>query len=556
VINEADSSYWQAIKAAEEGDLRAAKTYAIKCRKAFFEAKLMALERGPVSELRTTLADNGNIVTKNVRKEAEQELSSLTDAVEDARRDKLDISTLEGRVGACRMILDRLLNGSHSNGGGGTPQYPDWPLDPETLGPPKAPVAMRITGRSTTWLKVTWRDLSGVDAANRLERKEGNRPWELAAELGSLAGTEFVTYTDNGLKPDTEYRYRVRVESPFGTSITSHDNQACGATLSGFGVWRVELKIRVADVPRAGTEDSVRIRLNSPLFNYSPNSNSTWLNYGPRRTGNGLFWVDDFARGSEFTYDLLTEYVSDLGDITMISISKEGTDALGIAEMSLIVNGKEVFNRLFGDTASTCLWLDEGEGYGPVYSMYHTELRADPRWHEYLANPAPAPFVIPNAEIVKRLEGLIGDLIHGTDLQWDPDQFYGLGWVEAKQLDNRTLKVDVDLAAAVPVLDDPEVDLDFEVTFDISCLADRVVLTLTVGNFDSGANFDWVIDVLAAAINIPGGPIAIKLIETYIAEKVGSGLHQIVQEIAIIAPEGICPSVVVSDDGDVEFHLN
>jgi hypothetical protein len=91
----------------------------------------------------------------------------------------------------------------------------------------------------------------------------------------------------------------------------------------------------------------VEVRLNSPrnLLTHAPRGNSTWLDYGPRLISPFPVWSDDFDRGREFTYDLNLSNISELSDITMLTIAKDGTDGIGIAEISLKVNGVEVFER-------------------------------------------------------------------------------------------------------------------------------------------------------------------------------------------------------------------
>ena len=68
---------------------------------------------------------------------------------------------------------------------------------------------------------------------------------------------------------------------------------------------RVQVRIRVADVADADSDDGLQIKLNSPLPNYLPRGNSTWLDHPPRRIDGDIFaYRDDLARGSDTTYDL------------------------------------------------------------------------------------------------------------------------------------------------------------------------------------------------------------------------------------------------------------
>jgi hypothetical protein len=451
-------------------------------------------------------------------------------------------------------------DGPISDPGGGGVVDPGW-----TFGPHDPPVTMRIGQRTKNSLSVGWQnlsssqgplDLSGGDI-NKLIRQKEDGPWEVVTEFGQLTG--WTNYTDTGLEPDTRYCYRVRVENEFayGSRTTLQPNQACGYTrgAKSLKVWRAQLTIRTADVADAGTGDSVKVLLNSPLITYAPSGNSTWLDYGPRiigsiqtQSGTVQVWSDDFDRGREFTYDLNLSDISELSDITMITIAKEGTNALGIAEISLKINGVEVFERLFGETASTCLWIDEDDGYSPIYSIWQSELRAHPGWQGYIASPPAAPFVISNDEIVSRLESMIGNEIHGTGAYWDKDQFYPPAWVEATRLDNETLQVDVDLGADVPILSDPEVDLDFRLQFETACnpQAGTATLKITTTNFSSNVDFGILQKVITLGI--------VEFLEHDIAKGIENAFQPITQTI-VLDTGGVCPTVVVDELGNIRFQL-
>ncbi len=201
---------------------------------------------------------------------------------------------------------------------------------------------------------------------------------EAVGEWGPLQG--WKDFDDHGLQPDTEYRYRVRVQSPVRSSATARHNQVVCRTRSAveLPVLRAQVRIRVADVADAGSDDGLQIKLNSPLPTYLPRGNSTWLDVPPRMIDDDVFaYRDELARGSDTTYDLIVFDLSNLNDITMLSLSKPGDDALGIAEVELLVNHRRVFHKFFGETTATCLWLDQGEAGGPPsYAAWAQELRA------------------------------------------------------------------------------------------------------------------------------------------------------------------------------------
>ena len=437
IVTQAEDAYRLALQAAEEGAFETAERHAESARQGFQEAALEAVELGQVAVMEYQLAAAEGAVPRAKLREATDIAADLRSALSDSRRGNMTLAELRGRIGVGRGLISGLL--AVAPGLVLDPDYyppPGTVLDPETVGPPNPPLTMRIKRRTANSLTVTWLDRSGVDVVNKLERQEGDGPWEMAAEFGTLNG--WTDYTDTGLQPDMRYCYRVRVESPYGMSFTPNEKRACGYTRDGnsLRVWRVQLMIRAANVTNAGTENDLQVRLNSPLATYSPSSNHTWLDYGPRprlvsapSSPAEIVWIEDFDRGQAFTYDLDLTTISELSDITMLTLKKEGTDALGIAEISLLVNNVEVFTKSFGETSSTCLWIDNGDGYSPIYTIYLPELRAHPAWQAVIAAPPFPPLQISNAEIVSRLEGMIGNAIHGTELFWNKYRYFGSGFV-------------------------------------------------------------------------------------------------------------------------------
>ncbi|OGO68384.1 MAG: hypothetical protein A2Z49_05370 [Chloroflexi bacterium RBG_19FT_COMBO_56_12] len=549
ILMKAEHDYRKAIALAENGNLNAARKHAAYASKSYREATLQSLERGPLASLENQLKYSHQFLPHKRIEEADLELSDLRNALDGARRGDLEISALRARIGISRFSIGQLLGlGSDLFVDDFFPTPPDGGLDPETTGPPKAPLSMRITDRAADSLSVTWQDRSSTDEVNYLERREEDGPWEVVAEFGPLS--DWITYQDTGLEPDTRYCYRVRVENSFGSKTTPSDNRACGYTRDGnnLRVWRIQITIRTADIPDAGTSDDVRVRLNSPLATYIPHLNQTWLDYGPQLiTPFPVVWSDDFDRGREFTYDLRLPYISELSDITLISIVKEGTDALGIAEISLRVNGVQVFERFFGETASTCLWIDEDDGHSPIYTVSHAELRAHPSWQAYVASPPDPPLQISSGELVSRLEGIMGDSIHGTELYWDRDHFFGSAWVEVKRLNDTTLEVDLDLGVDVPVLGDPEVDINFHLNFNLTCnqAAGTATLVVTTTDFDASVDFDLLDEIVTL-----GG---INYFEDRIAEAMEAGFNNIT-EVITINSGGLCPRIEIDNNGNVNFR--
>lgn len=547
-----------AVMGIERGDLHTAQENAEAARKRFGEAKLQALEKGAVRNLRNRVVNASGLVSSDRLEAATREIEEVEATLRQVRDGRSSTSSLRRRLGTVRARVQTLLDPG-SGSGEADDQDPildgDWA--PGTFEAPDPPLQITITNRTESSIDLIWLNRAGVVDATILERQTSDGPWEAVAEFGGLLG--WTDYSDTGLLPDTLYCYRVRVENAYGSSSTPRDRQANAYTrlVASSGrslpVWRVQLMIRTANVPDAGTSDPVRVRLNSPVLGYYPSSNETWLDYGPRATGVG--WEDDFRRGGGFVYDLNigTEprFDMDVGDITMISIEKEGTDALGIAEIELRINGDPVFSRVFGETASTCMWIDDGDGYSPIYTVFHAELRAHRAWQAYVSNRpdlliAEIPTLFTKDEIVSRIEGLIGHFLHGKRAYWDQKLESG-GPVRVSRVDATALRIHLDLNVSVPGFD-PTLDIDLDIRWTITCHDDGTVdFSTRDENFSTHADFNLITEVLFGFF-LPA------LGESFIARYVRILYRPIVADFTADLA-GACPKLEVELNGDVTLRL-
>jgi len=549
-LAEAERAYRQATEQAEAGDVEAAQTSAGHALEVYRDARLTALQGGLIRNLRSQFQYAAYLLEPEAHDDASAILSSLDREFDQALNGDLDAELLTARIAAADREIGSIflrrglrpgLNIDLSEGMLFDPGPPGWA--PGTFGPPTAPLTMRIIDRTDSTLTVRWRNIESSADANILERREGDGPWEVVAELG-VEG-EWQTHTDGvglglGLTPDQHYCYRVRATNAYGSSMpTPSDNRACGHTRDGndLTLGRIQLRIRIADIPNGGSGDPVRVRLSSPLVTHSPSGNGTWLDYGPEflYSGGYVIVVDDFARGRDFTYDLNLTYLKELSDITMISILKEGDDQLAIAELALIVNGVEVFHRLFGETKSTAQLVGNGS---PIYTIYHTELRAHSAWPTSFPTPS---LQITNQELVERLEGIIGDQIHGLDVHWGQQD--GGDWVRLSRLNDTAMHATVDLEAAVPG-PDLEVNVEFDVTFAIVCSEAKATLNLTTSNFDSDVNFDILHDILSLGV--------VEFFDDNIERAIKAAWEPIEKSFDV-PTGGLCPTVRVDQDGNLNF---
>lgn len=287
-------------------------------------------------------------------------------------------------------------------------------------------------------------------------------------------------------------------------------------------IWRAQFRLVVADVSDAGTDDDVQIQLNT--------NNSTWLDYAR----------NDYERNSTFTYDLMLTNARRLGDITMLRIYKNKTDAICVRSMTLIINGRTIYSKDFGNTQTTCKWLDNDDGHPNAYIVSGTTLRGHPAWQGFI-QPA-VPTTLTRGELESRIEGAVGDRIQSNALMWGDASYnlFGRG-VEVTKKSSKSVHVDLDLAYDLPGPYNPEVDVDFDLAF--SCSSGKV--TATAKNYD--AHLDSVIyDYLKNLLPV-WGPKLLDALTSY-------ELKGLVDNISISSQfGGSCPVITVTDTASVVF---
>ena len=283
-------------------------------------------------------------------------------------------------------------------------------------------------------------------------------------------------------------------------------------------IWRAQLRMVVADVDDAGTDDSVRVELSD--------GNGTWLDYGR----------DDFERNSDFTYDLVLTNLGKLDDIKYLRISKVGNDGLCLKSFDLLINGKRIYSQNLTVGRTPCRWIDSDDGHAPLLLVSRATLRANTLWQQY-TQPFP-PLLIPREELESRIESIIGDKLHGTKLYWG--EISGRA-VEVTRKDDHTVHVDLDLAYSVDNWFDPEVDVDFDMA--VTCSNGKI--TLTASNVQVHVDANWVTDVLSLGL--------VNIAEHYIDGRINDGLKNFTFKTEVGVP--LCPTITVRPNGDVAFSL-
>lgn len=425
---------------------------------------------------------------------------------------------------------------------------PDGPPvpDPETS-PPPAPTNLVVTRRSITEVALAWTDAATTETRVTLERSVDGGSYATIRTYGALSGAQ--TYTNTGLTADRRYCYRVRETNSYGSRVS---RVVCAHTrpVASNTVGRIQLLVRVADVEDAGTDDGMSVRLNEMSYLNHPNGNLTHLDYAR----------DDFERNSSFTYDLDPAGIADLGDIIQIRLEKSGSDGLCLRDFQLLVNGVTVYTRTFGNTATTCRWLDNSTGHSTVFAVTKAELRAHPQWIGYRAPSL--QLQIGRPELESRIEGLAGNAIHGTEAYWG--HLYGRA-VEVSRKDSSTMHVDLDLAASVDWLPNPEVDVDMDLGVGFVASGGGWELQINTVNSTVNVDYAWWAELISIALDPVCAPIASLVrwewtwdcassLEDYIANRVEKSFEPIEQ--AIDAGQVPCPNgplATVGTDGSLSF---
>jgi hypothetical protein len=173
-------------------------------------------------------------------------------------------------------------------------------------------------------------------------------------------------------------------------------------------VWRAQLRVRVCNVENAGTDNKVLAALNG-------------ANYTVMDTP-----VNDFKRDSDITYDLLLTGVTRLADISYLKVSKGGSDALCLAQLTLVVNERQIYTRSYAQ-----LWLDN-TCYGCDYTLIPgSTLRAHSSWLAWTTLPRPR-FLYPS-EIGARLATAIGTGMYNFNVQ----SSHSMSWSSAPSAEVR-----------------------------------------------------------------------------------------------------------------------
>jgi hypothetical protein len=479
----AEQGYEQAMKLAHAGDLARLRSSVESLRKQY---------RSLIQGARGDLKSRGQPIAKAHQAALNADLAALNSP-----------ATGGVALAAADGAFHRLgLGAGFGNGGllDGLDGLPPYDPPPPPVGPrPPAGVGVdQITAHS---VRITLADVSDDEIGNRLLRSTDLSAWPVVAELGAIPKLTTHSHTDLNLQPETRYCYQVETHNAEGAR-KSQFVCAYTASDSAISVWRLELRVRVANLEHAGSDNPLRVMVDG---NGEFLATETFLDYGR----------DDFERNSDFTFDLNFDHLEELSDISGLRIQNHGSDDhLQIRELALLVNHHEVFTRVFGNTNGSALDLGDYGGF----AVDHAELRNNPAWGGFVAASAsdrtfnlPPVRVAENGrlqveisreEVVSRIESLVGHLLHADASLRDRLTWGELDGpaVEVSRVDSSNIRIDLDLEVTINNLPNPDLDLDFEMQVTKRCDqndAHRMLIDLKSKNFTADADYPLWLDIVS-----------------------------------------------------------
>lgn len=313
----------------------------------------------------------------------------------------------------------------------------------------------------------------------------------------------------------------IRTVSPSSAAVISaSSNVTLAAVSEDMPVWRAQLRLQTADVSNAGTDDDVSVQLSEP-------GNQTWPDYGR----------NDFERNDAFTYDLVLDNVHTLRDISMLRISKTGTNGWCMRSITLYVNGRAIYALDFGSLGR---WLDIDPGNDHrSYTVSYLALRAHSLWTSY-EQPA-LPMFFSRQELKSRVESLIGDDLVRYASAFPDDVLHwgalsGSDYVEVNRTNVQAIHVDLDLREIVNDWPDQDVDIDFDLEF--SC---------------SGGKMNVAIKNLVTNVNLSRSNATVFLF-SYLLDRLPDQIEGSLRNFTYInAGQPACPNLTVLDDGSLSL---
>ena len=259
---------------------------------------------------------------------------------------------------------------------------------------------------------------------------------------------------------------------------------------------RIQLRITMANVEDAGTDDDVYVQMNrsDKIFYFDRGKN-------------------DFKRGGNETFDFLSTSVRKIKDIQFLKVGIKGTDAVCIKKIELLLNDNRnvVYVKEFSGVGK---WFDNSTSI----TIGGPELRSFAGWQNTTQNGTLSnqPTQISATAIVRLVEAAIGNQINHSDgdVSWGSkdgiNTLFGSAAVEVKVLNKNTLRFDLDLQKNLTG-PNPEIDVDFDLVFK----CENGVIKASVENTKTTTNWvgdlqkwirEWGAKMIGTAIATKSGP--------------------------------------------------
>ncbi len=298
-------------------------------------------------------------------------------------------------------------------------------------------------------------------------------------------------------------------------------------------VYRIELRLVTASGSWDGTDNKVYVQLNS-------NDAIYFLDYGR----------DDFNRNADQRFDIISEHIRTIRDISFIRFGVKNNDQWGIKKVELYLNNSP--QPVFSKTYNPQVVINKRQGQHDQFLISSADLRSNLSWLSINQNrgltalPVPVKF----ATIKSIIESMVGNQIHHSgysNLQWggtdDKNTVWG-DWVEGHYVNSTTLHFDLDLEYAISSSPDAEIDVDFDLVF--SCENGKIIIkTANVKTTCTylGINCGTIINFINSIITFFGfDPIR---------QGTGGYASNFTRMFTIEAGDNKCHTVLVGGGGDV-----
>jgi hypothetical protein len=263
--------------------------------------------------------------------------------------------------------------------------------------------------------------------------------------------------------------------SAVALAIFGAGSTASAASIEDVNIWRTQLKIHTCDLNNAGTDSHVSVVLND--F-----QGTSFYLHNPK----------DKIRNQTDTFDILIPEVTQIRDLTQLTLEIHGSDRWCFDRLELLVNanpggaGGNVYAvPIFVSTQT--VWLDRTNG--PTrFTRSGAALRGDANWTDFVGSLiSKLPRRIKRAQIESMVTGIVGDVMaRDPDAQWGG--LNGSSYVELTPpttLSGVLLPARVDLDVERQSFFEKNIDVDFTLRAKCTNLGSGIAIEFSATDFDA-----------------------------------------------------------------------